>query len=112
MCSAVIRGLKGLTFVDKTDGMKEKVEERDEVRITGFTDRLYQSAPDEVTLRGLEGGRCLKLTKVRDEKRDCLATWPNFVTHFIYRVRGKFRASIAVTVCHTVNTGVAWSLTS
>lgn len=61
--SAVIRGLKGLTFVDKTDGMKEKVEEREEVRIAGFTDRLYQSAPDEVTLGGLEGGRCLKLTK-------------------------------------------------
>ena len=43
-----------------------KVEEREEVRIAGFTDRLYQSAPDEVTLGGLEGGRCLKLTKVRD----------------------------------------------
>ena len=26
MSSAVIRGLKGLTFVDKTDGMKEKVD--------------------------------------------------------------------------------------
>ena len=61
----MIRGLKGLTFVDKTDGMKEKTEEREEVRIEGFTDRLYQGAPDEVTLGGLEGGRCLKLTKVR-----------------------------------------------
>ena len=60
----MIRGLKGLTFVDKTDGMKEKTEEREEVRIEGFTDRLYQEAPDEVTLSGLEGGRCLKLTKV------------------------------------------------
>ena len=60
----MIRGLKGLTFVDKTDGMKEKLEEREEVRVTGFTDRLYQSAPDEVTLSGLEGSRCLKLTKV------------------------------------------------
>ena len=70
--SAVIRGLKGLTFVDKTDGMREKLEEREEVRITGFTDRLYQSAPDEVTLSGLEGGRCLKLTKVRNEIGDRL----------------------------------------
>ena len=64
-CSAVIRGLRGLNFVDKTDGMKEKTEEREEVRIEGFTDRLYMAAPDEVTLGGLEGGRCLKLTKVR-----------------------------------------------
>ena len=65
--SAVIRGLKGLTFVDKTDGMKEKEEGREDVRITHFTDRLYQSAPDEVTLGGLEGGRCLKLTKVTNK---------------------------------------------
>ena len=63
----MIRGLKGLTFVDKTDGMKEKEEGREDVRITHFTDRLYQSAPDEVTLGGLEGGRCLKLTKVTNK---------------------------------------------
>ena len=63
----MIRGLKGLTFVDKTDGMKEKEEGREEIRITGFTDRLYQRAPDEVTLGGLEGGRCLKLTKVSNK---------------------------------------------
>jgi hypothetical protein len=34
-----ISGLKGLTYIDKVDGGKEKTEVNDPLIITGFTDR-------------------------------------------------------------------------
>ena len=59
-----ITSLKGLTYTDKVLGGEEVVEENDPVRVTGFTDRVYQGAPDKCVLKGLQGGRSLELTKV------------------------------------------------
>ncbi len=60
-----VTNLKGLSYVDKTDENKIKKEEEDEVKITGFTDRVYQQSPDACLLRGLTNGRTVELTKVR-----------------------------------------------
>ena len=43
---------------------QDKAEEGDAVTITGFTDRVYKKSPEEQILRGLEGGRAIRLTKV------------------------------------------------
>ena len=59
-----VTNLRGLTYTDKTQGGKEVEETGEVVRITGFTDRVYLKAPDDCELKGLEGGRALKLTKV------------------------------------------------
>lgn len=61
--AATVTGLKGLTYLDKTDGMKEKVEGSEAVKVSGFVDRVYKDSPDEWTLTGLKGGRALVLTK-------------------------------------------------
>lgn len=60
-----ISGLKGLTYADKTlEGTPKNVEDRDEVTVTQFTDRVYEKAPDSgVILSGLHGGKSLKVTK-------------------------------------------------
>ena len=68
MTKCEITALKGLTYTDKTQGGKEVEETNDVVRVTGFTDRVYQAAPDKCVLRGLEGGRSLELTKVKPQR--------------------------------------------
>ncbi len=60
-----VTNMKGLTYVDKTDDMKEKKEEGDVIKITGFTDRVYSNAPEKCELRGLQNGRALILSKVK-----------------------------------------------
>ncbi len=57
-------GLRGLRYADKTDGGREKEEAAEELRIDGFTDRVYKGAPQSCVLRGLAEGRALMLTKV------------------------------------------------
>jgi glucose-6-phosphate 1-epimerase len=44
-----IRGLEGTRYIDKVDGMKEKVQEGD-IRITAETDRVYMDTPAEVVV--------------------------------------------------------------
>jgi len=61
---AAVEGLKGLTYVDKTDNGAEKLENGEEVKIVGFTDRVYKKSPDECVLKGLADGRSILLTKV------------------------------------------------
>ncbi len=59
-----ISDLTGLTYVDKTDEAKEKVEAAEMVKVDRFTDRVYKDAPDACIIKGLTGGRALTLTKV------------------------------------------------
>ena len=49
--SVRISGLKGVDYIDKTvEGHPVKTEEREEVAVTEFTDRVYKSAPSVVTV--------------------------------------------------------------
>ena len=64
MTACELTGLSGLTFVDKVDGGKEKLEDREVVKVAEFTDRVYKNSPNSCVLKGLEGGRTIKLEKV------------------------------------------------
>ena len=60
----LISNLKGLSYVDKVKGGEIVPKEtNDPVQVNSFTDRIYIDAPDEVKLKGLIGGRALKLSK-------------------------------------------------
>ncbi len=59
-----ISDLTGLTYLDKTDEFKEKVEAAKMVQVDRFTDSIYKDAPDTWVVKGLTGGRALELTKV------------------------------------------------
>jgi len=66
-----VDGLKGVTFVDKTeDGHPVKTEDRDAVTISGFTDRVYRDAPDTVSLTGLANDKMLKFEKIGENFSD------------------------------------------
>jgi glucose-6-phosphate 1-epimerase len=39
--AVAVRGLEGATYLDKTDGMRRKVQGREPLRLTGETDRVY-----------------------------------------------------------------------
>ena len=48
----------GLTFRDKTvDGHPDKVEDREAITISEFTDRVYYNAPSTCVLNGMHGGK-------------------------------------------------------
>ena len=51
-----ISGLKDLTYLDKTLGGKRCTEEREEVGLSGWTDRVYLNSPDTHTIQGPVGG--------------------------------------------------------
>ena len=53
----------GLTYTDKTDENKQKTEENEIVKITGFTDSVYAQAPDIVTLTTTDDMPKIKLSK-------------------------------------------------
>merc|ERR1719503_468552 len=60
---ASLRGLQGVSFIDKVDGFKTKVEDPAELIVkeaaefsTGFVDRIYQGAPPTLTLEDQGGG--------------------------------------------------------
>ena len=56
-------GLKGLTYVDKTQGGKLVKEENEVVQVNGFVDRVYQNAPDVVEVM-VDTNKRITLTKV------------------------------------------------
>ena len=56
MEAASISGLKGLSYLDKTlAGAPTCREEREEVRLSGWTDRVYLNSPDTHTVHGVPG---------------------------------------------------------
>ena len=56
MEKASISGLKGLSYLDKTlAGAPSCREEREEVRLSGWTDRVYLNSPDTHTIQGVAG---------------------------------------------------------
>ena len=60
---ATISGLAGRTYIDKTDGMKRKVEGTAPLRLTGPTDRVYLDTPTACTIADPVLGRRLVVDK-------------------------------------------------
>ena len=61
METASISGLAGLSYLDKTlAGAPTCREEREEVRLGGWTDRVYLNSPDTQTLHGVPGNSSLQ----------------------------------------------------
>ena len=60
-----IQGLKDLSYVDKTlEGAPTLKEEREAVTLSSFTDRVYLSAPDSISVQGLgSSGGSLSFSK-------------------------------------------------
>jgi len=91
-----IDGLKGLSYVDKTlEGIPTVTEERESVKLAGWTDRVYLSTPDTLTLNNVSpsGGK-IKFSKTNlpdavvwnpwDEKAGGMGdlgaeNWPGFI---------------------------------
>ena len=47
-----------MTFRDKTvDGHPDKVEDREAITLSEFTDRVYYNAPNTCVLNGMHGGK-------------------------------------------------------
>jgi len=56
-------GLRGKTYIDKTDQMKRKREEHDPLRIVGETDRVYLNTAETVTLEDPGWNRRISIAK-------------------------------------------------
>ena len=57
---ASVSGLKGLSYLDKTlAGAPTCREEREEVSLSGWTDRVYLNSPDTHTIHGVPGGKII-----------------------------------------------------
>ena len=53
-----ISGLKGLEYQDKTlEGVPTITEEREDVSLAGWTDRVYLGSSDEQVISGTQGGK-------------------------------------------------------
>jgi glucose-6-phosphate 1-epimerase len=63
VAKATVSGLGGLTYIDKTQGGQEFVEKDNLVKITGFTDRVYKTAPGPHDITGVAGGRTIRVEK-------------------------------------------------
>lgn len=61
MCS--VTGLKGCSFIDKVKNGLVSTEDRDEVKIAEFTDRVYRNTPQEHIISNVAGGKGIKLEK-------------------------------------------------
>ncbi|KAK0446740.1 galactose mutarotase-like protein [Armillaria borealis] len=65
-----IKPLKGLTYYNKTELMDgkptKKVEDRDEIDVTNWTDSVYESAPGAYEIGWLDGGVEVTTTNMRD----------------------------------------------
>jgi len=62
IAGASVRGLSGLTYVDKTQGGKLVKEENETIHVDSFVDRVYQNAPDNVEVM-IDANRKITLTK-------------------------------------------------
>lgn len=65
-----IKPLKGLTYYDKTELMNgkptKKIEDRDKVDVTNWTDSVYESAPGVYEIGWPGGGVEVTITNMRD----------------------------------------------
>ncbi len=64
LLSLIYQGLRGLTYIDKTDGGVEKKEAGEAVTITDFTDRVYKNAPDVTRIEGFANRKSVTMTRV------------------------------------------------
>jgi len=61
--ATTVGGLAGLSFVDKVAGGTTHRNDLSELPIDRFLDRVYQDAPDELTISGVRHGEVVQLTK-------------------------------------------------
>jgi glucose-6-phosphate 1-epimerase len=54
--SLILEGLQNVTFIDKPDGMKEKVLEDDAMKFSGEIDRIFINTPNDVVLKHVTHG--------------------------------------------------------
>jgi D-hexose-6-phosphate mutarotase len=57
--TVAVRGLAGLPYIDKTDGMRRTVQESDPLRVAAETDRVYLGARGTVIVEDAASGRRL-----------------------------------------------------
>jgi glucose-6-phosphate 1-epimerase len=72
-----IRGLAGVDYLDKTDGMKRKRQDSDPIRITGETDRVYLNTQTTCVLDDPMKGRRLLVEKGGS---DVTVVWNPWIT--------------------------------
>lgn len=58
-----VRGLKGVTYLDKVDNFSRKVETEDTITVQGEVDRVYLNTPDTVLIEDSALGRCISVSK-------------------------------------------------
>lgn len=58
-----VLGLKGTKYDDKVSGESDCTEDREEVTISGETDRIYKSTPDELTVKNTKDGKSVVIHK-------------------------------------------------
>ncbi|PIK61142.1 putative glucose-6-phosphate 1-epimerase [Apostichopus japonicus] len=56
-------GLQGTKYDDKVTGQTDCTEENEEVTISGETDRIYKSTPNELTVKNTKGGKSVIIKK-------------------------------------------------
>jgi glucose-6-phosphate 1-epimerase len=56
-----VEGLRGVRYLDKTDGFTEKTENADKIAIDRMTDRIYKGAPGRVVLHDHASGAFVEI---------------------------------------------------
>ena len=56
-----VEGLRGVPYLDKTDGFTEKTESEEKVGVDRMTDRIYKGAPGSVVLHDHASGAFLEM---------------------------------------------------
>ena len=72
---AGMTGLAGVSYLDKTDGMREKVQGPETMVLTGATDRVYGGTEGAVVVEDHAGGRRVTVEKVNSESTVVWNPW-------------------------------------
>jgi glucose-6-phosphate 1-epimerase len=82
--SLALEGLHNVTFVDKPDGMKEKVLEDETMKFSGEVDRIFMNTPNDVVLKHVtNGGNEFSAIQVKRHAvvRDCEPNLKQVLVH-------------------------------
>lgn len=58
-----LRGLKGVTYLDALDGMAEKIQVKDPIRVASEVDRVYENSPQTVEICDKSWQRIIRVEK-------------------------------------------------
>ena len=74
--AVLVRGLAGTTYIDKTDGMRRKVQESETLQLTAETDRVYLGTRADCVVEDPASGRRLVVEK---QGSDVTVVWNPWV---------------------------------